>query len=149
MKIAAIDPGVTTGYAIAWVHEQPKTVSLECVVLRDTPNPLEVIRSITRSRCMSVVLERRPANASREGTEHYELLLNQLIMNGYRDPHHFRFSDNSLALVSPGLWKPVIKAQQIMDYGSWDIQSDHMRDALGLLHYVIKLNFMNKEIEYE
>lgn len=149
MKIAAIDPGVTTGYAIAKLHEQLKTISLERIEFDETTQWDKVLHCILRHGCYGIVMEKRPQNASREGTENYEALLNGLLSTGYKRSHTFIFSSSGIVLVTPGHWKPVMKAQKIMDFGSWEALSDHMRDALAMLHYVVKLNFMSKEVQYE
>lgn len=149
VRIGSLDPGQTTGLAIADVHVTPDKVTLVKFKLGSYPNAHGAARQIIRSDCHSVVIERMPENASMLGREPYEAAVSMLTMELFQISKYFIFSPGALILVTPGLWKPVMKAQHITEHGSWEPHTQHEKDALALLHYVVKLNHMSKEIVYK
>ena len=149
VRIGSLDPGQTTGLAIADVHVTPEKVILVQVKLGSYPNAHGAAREIIRRDCSSVVIERMPENASLLGREPYEAAVSMLAIELFEIQKSFVFQTGALILISPGLWKPVMKAQHITEHGSWEPRTQHEKDALALLHYVVKLNHMSREVVYK
>jgi hypothetical protein len=149
LHVAAIDPGVTTGLAIAHLVITDAEVVIKRQALLSTTNPLSVVSLVCSQGCDSVILEKRPANASQEGTENYEKIFNQLILSDkYYRAVGFWLIPEGICQILPGLWKPYMKTLKGLDLGSWEPTTQHEQDALALLYYVTKLNHMSKDVQY-
>lgn len=148
IRVASLDPGQTTGLAIADVHVTLDKVTLLKFELGSYSTPHSAARKVLRSDCSSVVIENMPVNASLAGRVPFDNIISMLTMKIYVPQKSFMFQPGSLLLITPGLWKPVMKAQHIIELGSWEPKTQHEKDALNLLHYAVKLNHMSKEIYY-
>jgi len=149
IRVAGVDPGQTTGLAIADVHVAEDRVDLLLFELGSYSTPHSASRKIIKSDCSSVVVENMPVNASLAGRVPFDNIVSVLSMDLFQVQKHFMFQTGSLCFITPGLWKPVMKAQHVTDHGSWEPVNQHEKDALGLLHYAVQLNFMSKDVVYQ
>lgn len=148
MKIATIDYGLNCGVAIASFEEnEPNYIHLKKFRLQTFVDDLQGIHDlIKRTSPNSIVLEKCPYRAAGESLRIYEhthaILTNQL---GYRDGKDI-LAFNELVTISPGLWKPFVKKQDIL-YTRWNPKTQHEKDAMSLLWYALTIS-TKKEVIY-
>lgn len=139
MRIAAIDYGVDTGIAIAELAYNRRIIFLKyyvvCTIYNNIP---DVLSLITASRSSSVVLEKCPALATSNSRDIFEELYRNLSALGFKNGKGI-LEPGCLLTISPGTWKPFVKKQMI-DFSSWNPESRHEKDAMGLLWYATKIS---------
>ena len=147
---AGIDPGGTTGLAIARVLITEKELCLKQLELLSLKKPDAVFALIDKYLPSSIIMERRANNSSStEGVQPYEVILATLQKMRYNVVKKgFKLVPDGITLINPGVWKPFMEAQDV-DRGHWLPSSPHERDALNLLHYGLKINSPRKKVEYE
>lgn len=151
MHIASIDPGVTTGLVIAKVIIGTDYVRVSKEVACELYAPSIVLENVFSHACSKVVIERRPHNASKEGTDTYEAI--------YRTLKLYKFTETLLSLspldknlkqmylYGPGQWKPFMRSRR-KDVFPGERFTSHIADAANLLHYFLVLNNLEKRIVY-
>lgn len=151
MIIASIDAGAQTGLAVAKIVRSPNSLKLRQKLLVTVDNPSSVVEKVCHELVHVVVMERRPAHPSEIGLTTFETVWNDLIRQGFRRSHH-NFLDSAMVdtifLVNPGQWKPVMKRRS-PDLGDWEPHTDHERDALHLLYYVVWINNTHHTVLFE
>jgi hypothetical protein len=159
LNIASIDPGSTTGIAIANVLIEEKEMVFRHRALDSLQDVRDVYRLIEMHRPDTVFMERRAENGSRSGIQSYERITNGLIVLGYTQAPGGRRKEigaglKGLILISPGIWKPymqVVTTASDFSAGSWVPHTQHEEDALALLHYGMLFNVqpIRKVVRYE
>ena len=148
--LAGIDPGGTTGLAIAKALVTDKQVSLREVNLGSWKEPSQVLELIFLEHVQSIIMEKRAQHPhSHAGLSPYEQIKFGLEELGYKpNPKGFQLNPMGIVLITPGIWKPVME-QLNVDYGSWIPTTPHEWDALKILHYGLRINSLRKMVMYE
>ena len=149
MILTAIDPGTTTGMFIADVHVMKSTCAIVPLTLVSEPDTNRVYQLLGQFQPWAVVMEDTAIAPSREGLAPWEIIWNGLIQLGFHRIKgiKFRLVPRGISLISPGVWKPVMKTQSI-NWGDIHPNSQHEKDAVMLMHYWLRVNYSQKEIEY-
>lgn len=149
MRIASIDYGLHTGIAIADRIEKNGNIVLEKYMIATFEDNIKsVLYWVETSRCRSVVLEQRPTAATGVGLTSYEAIFSGLLALGMERGASL-YRRNTLLLITPGNWKPVMKAHMQTNFGGWEPETDHEKDALQMLYYAIRvLEPMNIKVSY-
>jgi hypothetical protein len=126
MKIMSVDPGITTGIFFfdtvteeKWGREVPASIMDEVV---------------EHAKPEFLIVERKPYN------EKWDIVLRKQYENiTVMLPAKL---DITLKLITPGLWKPVVKAMK------WKVTgvSQHVKDAYNILRYAVLVH-LNHQME--
>lgn len=149
-RIASIDYGADVGLAIAEVQLLTEHIVLKPYLLDTIRNsPDSVVTFVVSSRAGHVILEQRPANADQIGLQSYEYLFNALIKAGFKLGSAL-LEHRTLHLIGPGTWKPFVHARQqnTATLGSWEIATQHERDALSMIYYLVQTHSPKLEVIY-
>jgi hypothetical protein len=139
MRIASIDYGQNTGIAIADRVDLNGGVVLNKYMIATYKDNIDsVLYWVKTSRCRSVILEQRPTNPNEIGLVTYEKIFNGLLALDFERAESI-YKLYTLKLITPGNWKPVMKAQKQSNFGTWDPETDHEKDALQMLYYAIRI----------
>ena len=150
MIIASIDYGLNCGVAVADAEFFRGEYHLHEVYLHtlyDAPD--KVVRILEEIKPFSVVMENCPQLVSNYSTYIFQSIKQKLQQMGYDTASKNITKQNSLVLISPGQWKPFVKANKI-NLDAWSSLvsiTDHERDAMSLLWYALKIS-TKKEIKY-
>lgn len=147
-----IDPGGTNGVAVASPrYHNHDRLDLWKHTLQGYTLPREVCYLIRDLKPKVIWMERRASHSfSSAGLQPFEEFFATLPLLGYSlcqvsiptYPTHPIF-----VLLSPGLWKPFVKAQKL-EYGLWGPNSDHEQDAMGILYYGMTLAFPDWKVSF-
>lgn len=150
MRIASIDYGDSIGLAIAELERGSGTLNLKRYLLDTFDRPANVVTLIKGARCWSVVMERKPSNAPSTSTKSFDVIHDELTVTQGFIKGGDLLSRKQLVTVSPGTWKPLIKALDLGDsYKVWNCSNQHEKDAMGLLYYVLRIQLStNIEVTY-
>lgn len=148
LNVASIDPGSTTGIAVAEVIVEEKEIIMNHKVLDSFKDIRDIFMLLDRHRPDTVFMERRAENGSRQGIQAYERISNGLLVLGYEQAPGGKRKEigkglKGLILISPGAWKPYMQTlTSSFDFslGSWAPDTQHEKDALALLHYGLLFN---------
>lgn len=149
---AGIDPGGSTGLAIAKVTFDFQTVGiyLQQVVCNTFKSPAAVCETIRVAKVEYVFMEKRAKHPhSKEGLEPYQQILFGLETMGFHRTPTPRVETQGITLITPGLWKPFMEKITPPDRRTWQIDTQHEKDAVNLLHYGLQVNYLTLKVYYE
>ncbi len=147
MLIASVDYGLNCGIAVADIEFFRGEYHLHEVYLNTLYNALDKTNEILEKiKPFSVVLEDCPKLASNYSIFLFQSIKQNLEKLNYSTESKNILEQNSLVLVSPGQWKPFVKASNI-DLTAWITKTDHEKDAMSLLWYILRVT-TKKEIKY-
>lgn len=152
MRIAAIDYGESIGLAIAEIRASLKDIFLDeycCGTFINGAGP--VLEFVASSRAHKVILERlapNPTSIAKQSVEIYHLLHDGLLTMEFKGAT-FADTGKSLTLVSPSQWKPIVAAMPAaQEFGTWHAETQHEKDAMSMLWYVVQIHNQNKVVRY-
>lgn len=149
VKIASIDPGISTGLIVSNIIERTTYITIQPKLICTLDNPENVMAELQANRCRLIVMEQRPNLPSKEGLENWEVIYQWIMAHKYRRANTLMYDhDNrnpTLFLIQPSQWKPFMKFR-LKEVPKTD--SKHSKDAACMLYYFIKMNHKMKEIEY-
>jgi hypothetical protein len=162
MRISAIDPGFNTGLAIADIELGKNTpyVWLRKYYLGTVEDNAQTVATIvSASRSKIAVMEQKPLHVSTGGKGagmHDSVAFNlrnceyeQVSVIFFNSEIDLSTRTHYLTLVGPGIWKPVVKTLQNKSEHLWAAETDHEKDAMGLLLYFATFYlFKNRSVVY-
>jgi hypothetical protein len=149
IRIASIDPGISTGLVISGITLRTDYVVVHHNLSHTFDDPNDVLSKLQSVHCRKIVMEQKPRFPSKEGLDNWETIYQTLLARGYKLAKTLQQGDidiksSYLFLIQPSHWKPFMSSR-CNEVPKTD--SRHSKDAACMLHYFVRMNYQ-KEIKY-
>ena len=150
MKMFSLDPGEQTGLVVDKISHRPESATIAIVEQHTLVSVAEILEIVDAHRCAVGVMETRPRNGTTLGLNVYNKLFHQFLSSKFLAStvpkmNKPSISKPQLILIGPGLWKPFMASRS---RNIPVMKSQHEKDAVMLLHYLIQINHPGKEVRY-
>ena len=149
ITLAAVDPGVKTGYAVCRFSEISSQVLIHTKVSFTINEEKDTDTVLKETQPTAIVFEKLPRIPSSVGQHTWYKVYEQFTRRGfYPSPKNTNtIEQGHIYLIMAGLWKPVMKTVDI-PYIQWLCTNQHERDATAMLLFWIRTLTEGKEVQY-